>query len=62
VELSGALGRLSQTLSSFHSERASRVQALAAQYQSGKYRPDSHATSRAIVASALADGAQSAEL
>jgi hypothetical protein len=53
VELSGALGRLSQTLSTFHQDRASRVQALAAQYQSGNYRPDSLATSRAMISDAL---------
>jgi hypothetical protein len=53
VELSGGLGRLSQTLSSFHQDRASRVQSLAALYQSGNYRPDSMATSRAMVSEAL---------
>ena len=54
VELSGGLGRLSQTLSSFHQDRAARVQSLAAMYQSGKYRADSMATSRAMVSEALA--------
>jgi hypothetical protein len=53
VELSGSLGRLSQTLSSFQQDRASRVQSLAATYQSGKYRPDSMATSRAMVSEAI---------
>jgi hypothetical protein len=47
---------LSQTLSSFHQDRANRVQALAAQYQSGNYRPDSAATSRGMVSEALAAG------
>jgi hypothetical protein len=56
VELSGALGRLSQTLSSFQQDRASRVQALAAEYQSGRYRPDSMATSGAMVSEAVAAG------
>jgi anti-sigma28 factor (negative regulator of flagellin synthesis) len=56
VQLSGALGKLSQTLSSFHQDRANRVQALAAQYQSGNYRPDSAATSRGMVSEALAAG------
>jgi hypothetical protein len=56
VELSGALGRLSQTISSFQQDRASRVQALASVYQSGKYRPDSMATSRAMVSEALSAG------
>ena len=53
VELSGSLGRLSQTLSSFQQDRASRVQSLAAMYQSGKYRPDAMATSRAMVSEAI---------
>jgi anti-sigma28 factor (negative regulator of flagellin synthesis) len=50
VQLSGALGKLS------HQDRANRVQALAAQYQSGNYRPDSAATSRGMVSEALAAG------
>ena len=54
VEFSGALGRLSQALSDFQHSRASRVQALASQYQSGNYRADSAATSRAMVSEALA--------
>ena len=41
VEFSSTLGRLSQAMSADESSRASRVQALAAQYQSGTYRPDS---------------------
>jgi hypothetical protein len=56
VQLSGALGRLSQTLASFHQDRASKVQALSALYQSGKYQPDSMATSRGMVSEALAAG------
>jgi hypothetical protein len=40
------------------SARASRVQALAVQYQSGSYRPDSAATSKDMVAEALAAGGQ----
>jgi anti-sigma28 factor (negative regulator of flagellin synthesis) len=56
VELSGALGRLSQTISAFHQDRARRVEALAAEYQGGRYRPDSTATSRAMVSEALAAG------
>jgi hypothetical protein len=61
VDLSGALGRLSKTLSSFHQDRASRVQALAAQYQSGTYRPDSAATSRAMISDALSAGSSPGE-
>jgi hypothetical protein len=53
VEFSGALGRLSKTLSTFDRGRSSRVEALAAQYQSGKYRPDSLATGGAMVSEAL---------
>jgi hypothetical protein len=32
------------------------VQALASQYQSGNYRTDSHATSRAMVSEAISAG------
>lgn len=56
VELSGALGRLSSAMASYGSSRASRVQALAAQYQSGNYRPDSFATSQGMVSEALSAG------
>jgi len=56
VEFSGTLGRLSQALSASQSDRASRVQSLAAQYQSGLYRPDSAATGRAMIADALGAG------
>ena len=56
VQFSGALGRLSQTLSTFHQDRASHVQALAVQYQSGRYRPDSAATSQAMISEALDAG------
>jgi hypothetical protein len=58
VEFSSTLGRLSQALSSDGSARASRVQSLAAQYQSGSYRPDSTATSKGMVAEALAMGVE----
>jgi hypothetical protein len=53
VEFSGTLGRLSRTISAYESARGSRVQALAAQYQSGNYRPDSAATSRGMLTEAL---------
>jgi hypothetical protein len=58
VEFSSTLGRLSQAMSAEGSARASRVQALAVQYQSGSYRPDSAATSKDMVAEALAAGGQ----
>ena len=53
VEFSGTLGRLSRVLSTFQADRFGRVQALAAQYQNGTYRPDPAATSRAMVSDAL---------
>lgn len=59
VEFSGNLGRLSRTLSTYDTSRASRVQSLAAQYQSGNYVPDSSATSRGMLDDALSSGAQS---
>jgi hypothetical protein len=58
VELSGALGSLSRAMSSFHSGAAERVQALAAQYRAGSYRPDAAATSRAMVSDAVAAAAK----
>ena len=44
----------------FRQDRASHVAALAGQYQSGKYRPDSQATSSAIVSDALNAGGKAA--
>jgi len=55
VELSGGLGRLSETLAAFQSDRAGRVQALAAEYQSGGYQPNSTATSRGMIGEALGE-------
>lgn len=54
VELSSALGRLSSALAAHASQRAGRVQALANDYQNGRYHPDSAATSRGMIAEALA--------
>ena len=56
VEFSGTLGRLSRTLSSYDTGRANHVQALAAQYRSGNYRPDSAVISRGMVSEALGAG------
>ncbi|SPE39837.1 hypothetical protein SBA3_3430022 [Candidatus Sulfopaludibacter sp. SbA3] len=56
VELSGALGTLSRAMSAFDSGRSGKVQALAAQYQSGAYQPDASATSRGMVSDALGAG------
>jgi anti-sigma28 factor (negative regulator of flagellin synthesis) len=53
VELSNTLETLSRAMSAFGSERANRVQALAAQYQSGSYHADSAATARGMVSEAL---------
>jgi anti-sigma28 factor (negative regulator of flagellin synthesis) len=58
VEFSSALGSLSRTMSAYGSSRASQVQALAAQYQSGNYNPDSAATSHAMLSDALAAGSK----
>lgn len=53
VEFSSNLGKLSQALSAMNAQRASRVQGLATQYQSGQYQPDALATSQSMVADAL---------
>jgi hypothetical protein len=58
VEFSSTLGRLSRVLSADGADRASHVQALAAQYQSGKYRSDSAATAGGMVAEALGVGSE----
>jgi anti-sigma28 factor (negative regulator of flagellin synthesis) len=58
VELSGALGRISQALASFGASRSARVQELSAQYRSGNYQADSAATSRSMISEALAAGVQ----
>jgi anti-sigma28 factor (negative regulator of flagellin synthesis) len=58
IEFSSSLGRLSQTMASYASSRSSRVEALAAQFQSGVYRPDSAATSKGMVSEALAAGVE----
>jgi hypothetical protein len=57
VEFSSSLGSLSQAMASFGSNRASRVDALAALYRSGSFNPSSLDTSRALVSDALAGGA-----
>jgi len=58
VEFSSTLGRISQALAADGSGRASQVQALAAQYQSGRYQPDSLAISRGMISEALAANAK----
>jgi hypothetical protein len=56
VELSSTLGSLSQAMLAYGSDRGSLVSALAAQYGSGNYQPNSLGTSRGIVSEALAAG------
>ena len=56
VELSETLARISRAVSSYSADRANKVQALAGQYQSGNYRPDSVKTSQGMVAEALGSG------
>lgn len=56
VELSSTLASVSRALSSYQSDRASKVQELSGQFQSGSYQPDSLGTSRGIVAEALSTG------
>jgi hypothetical protein len=58
VEFSGTMSRLSRALATFESTRANRVQALAVEYQSGKYKPDPAATSKGLVSEALSAGLQ----
>ena len=56
VELSSSLGRLSATLAGFTAGHSAKVHALTEQYQSGTYRVDAAATSRAMVGEALLGG------
>ena len=56
VELSSALGRLSQAIATHNTQRGDRIQALATDYQRGTYRPDARQTSHAVVAEALSEG------
>lgn len=56
VEFSNTLGSLARAMHTFNANRASKVQALAAQYQSGAYRADSPATSRGMIQHALSAG------
>ena len=58
VEFSGTMSQLSRALAAFQSTRANRVQALAVEYQSGRYKPDPAATSKGLVSEALSAGLQ----
>lgn len=53
VELSATIGSLSRAMESFGSDRQSKVESLAAQYQAGTYTIDSVAISRGIIAEAM---------
>jgi hypothetical protein len=53
VEFSGTLSRLSRTLETFEANRATQVQALAAEFQAGTLKPDSQGTSRGLISEAL---------
>jgi hypothetical protein len=56
VELSNTLGSLSRAMTAYGCGRQGQVAALAAQYQGGKYQPNSLATSRGMISEALAAG------
>jgi flagellar biosynthesis anti-sigma factor FlgM len=56
VELSTLAGRVSRAMETSAADRGGRVEALRAAYQAGTYRPDALATSRGMVADALAAG------
>jgi anti-sigma28 factor (negative regulator of flagellin synthesis) len=53
VDFSSTLGSLSRAMNSHESGREAKVQALASQYQSGKYTSDSAAISRGIISEAM---------
>jgi flagellar biosynthesis anti-sigma factor FlgM len=57
VELSSGLAGVTRALAAYGSDRTSKVQQLAAQFQSGSYNPDSLAISQGMVAQALSGGA-----
>jgi anti-sigma28 factor (negative regulator of flagellin synthesis) len=54
VQLSSLAGRVSNAIQTSSTDRSSRVQALAAAYQSGSYQSDAGATSSAMVSETLA--------
>jgi hypothetical protein len=56
VEFSSTLGSLSRAMGAYGAGREGQVAALAAQYSSGSYQPDSSATSRKMISEALAGG------
>jgi anti-sigma28 factor (negative regulator of flagellin synthesis) len=58
VELSSGLASVARALTAYGSDRASKVQQLTAQFQSGNYRPSSSAISQGMVAEAISAGAK----
>jgi len=56
VEFSASLSRLSRAISVDNAQRQSHVQALAAAYQTGTYRPHSLGASRGLIAEATGAG------
>jgi anti-sigma28 factor (negative regulator of flagellin synthesis) len=56
VEFSSTLGGLSRAVASDSAQRQSRVQTVAAAYQSGRYQTNSLAISRAMIADAVDAG------
>ena len=53
VELSSGLAGVARALAAYGSDRASKVQQLAGQFQAGTYNPNSLAISQGMVAQAL---------
>jgi anti-sigma28 factor (negative regulator of flagellin synthesis) len=60
VEFSNTMGSLARAISTDNAGRENRVQAVTSLYQSGRYRVDAAATSRAMVADAIGAGVQPA--
>jgi anti-sigma28 factor (negative regulator of flagellin synthesis) len=58
VEFSSGLGSLARAMSTLNTNRANKMQAITAQYQSGAYRADSYSTSRTMIDYALNAGDQ----
>jgi anti-sigma28 factor (negative regulator of flagellin synthesis) len=58
VELSSGLAGVSRALSAYGSDRASKVQQLTTQFESGNYQPNSMAISQGMVAQALSGGTE----
>jgi hypothetical protein len=56
VEFSSTLGGLSRAVADDSAQRQSRVQTVAAAYQSGRYQFNSLATSKAMIADAVSAG------